>query len=735
MAPHSEGSTSQRWKRHFREASDPECQWTLDGLRGLLEAVDAEPTGHPRPPAADDRQDPTGPLIQAILQASQPMAAALGSTLHTLSAPGVFEDTLHLRLLEVYAHDAGVGAPHASRFDTFQRIMAEQRLTAHALRRSQLSDLQLPDGLFLAPAVFLALSRRPDLFAVELLGADQQLRTIGLLPPWAWLRDRGVPGEWERVDLRYSADGDSRSLDLSVTDIIDRADFDTARLGWGATLAVRLVEHWECELWRWAGQANDPRSAMVHLMGRRAREAAVYHEKSRLAGRTIQSWFHEARNDARGLVDALARSKYVVPGAPDKSILLTKLTKFGGPMFRVFSDPEDQGVIKLWIESLATDDKINAHDTPDTIDPAGLHSVRLAHHLDVKTDHGHSQGRPCGIRDAYLALQGRHCAPAVLEFAGDYVDYWLNLANNSIDRHPFPLPERVPGPGELREWLLSAHEDHASSIDLKENQRHLPSKAEVVDSTIQLAPLTLIDGSWLLGFTDLALATTRVGFSLFETYWDELGNGDIEINHPKLYRDVLNGMGVSLPPTNSQEFAESDLLREESFQLPVYWLSIGRFPQSRQAEVLGLNLAMELSGVGGSYRAARQAFKTYGFSTIFVDIHNTIDNVSTGHSAWAADAIESYLEAARAFGSSAADLEALWKRIRVGFASLDPDRAHTFPYEPSRFGNAVRRLGRGSTAKRRVQTFERTVTHNEPFGGPWRPEPAYSASLGPRSAV
>ncbi len=60
-------------------------------------------------------------------------------------------------------------------------------------------------------------------------------------------------------------------------------------------------------------------------------------------------------------------------------------------------------------------------------------------------------------------------------------------------------------------------------------------------------------------------------------------------------------------------------------------------------EVLGLNLAMELSGVGGTYRRARLALKEYGFSTRFVDIHNTVDNVATGHSAWAADAIDTYL--------------------------------------------------------------------------------------------
>jgi len=79
------------------------------------------------------------------------------------------------------------------------------------------------------------------------------------------------------------------------------------------------------------------------------------------------------------------------------------------------------------------------------------------------------------------------------------------------------------------------------------------------------------------------------------------------------------------------------------------------------------NIAMELSGVGGSYRQAHVALKKYGFSTRFVDIHNTIDNVASGHSAWAADAVDTYLASLGASSRAAA-----WQRIRVGYRSLNP---------------------------------------------------------------
>jgi hypothetical protein len=45
--------------------------------------------------------------------------------------------------------------------------------------------------------------------------------------------------------------------------------------------------------------------------------------------------------------------------------------------------------------------------------------------------------------------------------------------------------------------------------------------------------------------------------------------------------------------------------------------------------------AMELPGIGSAYRTAKHELKHHGFATLFVELHNTIDNVSSGHSAMA----------------------------------------------------------------------------------------------------
>jgi len=175
----------------------------------------------------------------------------------------------------------------------------------------------------------------------------------------------------------------------------------------------------------------------------------------------------------------------------------------------------------------------------------------------------------------------------------------------------------------------------------------------------------------LQGFTDYEHAAAEHGHFLFETYFDELGNGVPGLNHPLIYREVLIEMGVHLPATDSAEFANWPGFKDGSFELPVYWLSIGRQPRTFMPEIFGLNLAMELSGVGGSYRRAHIDLRHHGFSTRFVDIHNTIDNVATGHSAWAADTIDAYMSAILVAQGVEAQAAA-WERIQAGFRSLNP---------------------------------------------------------------
>ena len=273
---------------------------------------------------------------------------------------------------------------------------------------------------------------------------------------------------------------------------------------------------------------------------------------------------------------------------------------------------------------------------------------------------------PRSVREAYFALQGRALAPATRAFAADYCNFWLAKAATCIGKTERSLPSRWQ-PGLMREWLLEAHARHAERFE-RTCADAIPTREAVIDQSLQLAPLTLIDGAWLQGYADVALAASRTGAPLFKTYWDELGNGNWERNHPKVYRDVLLAMGKELPPTGSLDFAFHAELKTESFRLPVFWLAIGKFPLRYRHEILGLNLAMELSGVGGTYRNAQRFLRHHDFPTLFVELHNSIDNVSEGHAAWAVDAIDAHIAAIEDCEEAAQS----WVRICGGYEALEP---------------------------------------------------------------
>ncbi|WP_327221030.1 iron-containing redox enzyme family protein [Streptomyces cyaneofuscatus] len=625
-------------------------------------------------------------LVRRAVLGCAPLALLSGAWLQWLSAPGNADDPLVLRILALYASDVGAGHPAASRGSAYLELLRRLRLAENAAPAGRLTgDQRIPDGAFRLPALLLAMSRRPDDFRGEILGADLCLRAVGLLPALTLVQEV-LPTEtdWATLDPGHRREDEGplpvdrcrAAVDVLVEQEGEQGA-DAVRTGFRWMLAG--LRDWSEALHAELVAAGDPAFDMAELMRLRSREGAVYHHQFLLEGKPLARWLAECRTDPGPLLDVLARSKLVKPGRSGTSSLVRGLVGERGPMFRVFS-PEDLTVIRRWIDSLPVKpaeasepepEDVPGGDLPEKSSPARTTDPLTAVAASLRAG-ARSPGRtPSGLREAYHLLMNRTDTPALRSWAMDYVAGWLARSGHGMDRTAMQLPERWGHEG-LRPWLQSQHDQHGAEFE--ENAAvPLPSKEAVVDDTVQTAPLTLIDGSWLQGFTDYEQASSAIGHSLFETYWDELGNGEPHLNHPLIYRDVLKEMGVELPPTASAAFAQWPGFREESLELPVYWLCVGRFPQTFLPEVLGLNLAMELSGVGGTYRRARLALKAYGFSTRFVDIHNTIDNVATGHSAWAADAVDTLLASLPDAPGPGARAD-VWGRVRVGYRSLNPPR-------------------------------------------------------------
>lgn len=607
-------------------------------------------------------------LLRAIIAQSSPLGFSLGAWIQCMSAPGVFEDKVHLKLLTLLADDVGAGRLEGSRPDAFRLIARRHGLSEYASTPRDLAAEQtIQDAMFRLPGLIFALSRRSDAFAPELVGFDLAFRSVGLLAAWRATAQLDRSPEWRRLDLSTAQGGSVPAQHTPLTLsrwIADRygADLQIAqRVCDGIMWLRRGLLLWDRDLYEQCRAAMNPRLGMALLIQERASVASAYHQDVKLEGKSIADWFKNAANDPFPFLDAIGRSWLVRPGEPEHSALTTNLLQPNGPMFRIFGD-EDLALIKRWIESLAP----HAEKGPATVSEGLIDFAPSPARSAINQGDATVGPDPRTIREAYFLLQGRALAPRTRVFAVNYVRFWLVSSRRSIDRTDRSLP-KTWSPGSLRAWLLKVHDKRACEFE-RQRDDEPPSREAVIEQTLQLAPLTLIDGAWLQGFTDVSIASTRVGFPLFNTYWDELGNGEYEINHPKIYRDVLRAMGIELPPTGSRAFAFDERLHEKSFRLPVYWLCLGKLPVTFRPEILGMNLAMELSGVGGSYRTARRFLKHYGFPTVFVNIHNTIDNVSTGHSAWAADAIDAYMQTA----SDYADPEVEWESVRTGYESLSP---------------------------------------------------------------
>jgi hypothetical protein len=624
--------------------------------------------------------DTRAALVRRAALGCAPLALVSGAWLQWLSSAATADDPATMSVLALYAADTGIGHPRASRGSVYLDMLRALRLAESAAPAARLAqDRRIAGWAFRLPAVLLAASRRPEDLRPEILGADLCLRAVGLLPPLALVRgahphvvdwdvlDPGTPREHGLGGL----DGARQSIKLLIEAEGPEAA-DRVLLGFRWTLAA--LGDWNERVVADLKAASDPAYEMAELLRVRAREGSAYHQHFDLAGKPLSAWLEDSRTDPSGLLAALSGSKLIKPGRAAASSLVNGLVSERGPMFRVFST-EDLEVIRRWIDGLPADATARAADPAgESSADAGCAAPPAEAPLEIPLPPagGAIQDGPApqvSLREAYHGLLGRNDTPRLRRFAVDYVHGWLARARTGLDEGETRLPAAWE-PAGLRPWLLEQHDLHGRHFE-RTTEEPIPSRESLIDSTLQLSPLTLIDGSWLQGFTDYEHAASEIGSFLFETYWDELGNGIPKLNHPLIYRQVLAEMGIELPPTGSAAFAAYPGFRESSFELPVYWLSIGRFPQRFLPEILGLNLAMELSGVGGTYRRAHLALKKYGFSTRFVDIHNTIDNVATGHSAWAADAVDSHLSAILLTRGAAAQAED-WDRVRAGFRSLSP---------------------------------------------------------------
>jgi hypothetical protein len=539
-------------------------------------------------------------------------------------------DALGAACLDALYLASGEGDAARHRANRFRGVLAARGLAvADPATRGFADDARLADDDFALAIPALELARSNDA-APECLGFHAAARALGA--PAFVMRER-----------------DDREVDAARR-CLDAFDGDWSRVRAGAEAFVAARHAWIASLR--PAETVSPWQAMIDLVASKARRAQGYHRRIDLGGKSIDEWLDPAGLDGVGFLDALAASRFVVPGKSAESELTTRSVAFGGPMFGVFDDRE-LAVVRAWIDALP-------EKRPEAAKPAARAIVSSPRTSQTLASLG-----PQPLASLGLGLGVYHHLLNRLPGADAVARAHVARAIPRVTERQLAARGLWPwSPDRLAAWVdtqLDAEIVRDDDLGLASRL----SRDDVVWLLTQLAPAALIDGAWLQGTASPSCLHTPAASLLFQIYRDELGAGVPRQHHGNVMRDVLAAQGVALPPCDSRAFVEHPSLLPQSFSTPALWLAVATRTPSMIPELLGLNLAIEMAGIGRTYAKAIAMCRRHAIDPYFFELHNTIDNAASGHTAWSTRAIDLYLDG---LGDDRA-VDAAWLRIWQGHAA------------------------------------------------------------------
>ncbi|KAJ3339331.1 hypothetical protein HDU93_008336 [Gonapodya sp. JEL0774] len=210
-----------------------------------------------------------------------------------------------------------------------------------------------------------------------------------------------------------------------------------------------------------------------------------------------------------------------------------------------------------------------------------------------------------------------------------------------------------------------------SGGDLRRGNDFIPSKEFARVFLTQAAPTKLVDGVWLQHIN--RIATSKPSLSgilgdLYDIYVEELGAGVRQQNHVTAYLQLLDQIGISMPPSNTRAFVDQEVLFDSAFRVGLIQLGLSKFPEELLPEILGYNLGYEQLPL--HLLVTIEELRAIGFDPYYFQLHVTIDNSATGHAHIATQAVTTYLDFV-ATQQSPDVLISHWKRILAGYALND----------------------------------------------------------------
>jgi hypothetical protein len=448
---------------------------------------------------------------------------------------------------------------------------------------------------------------------------------------------------------------------LAVTQIIadylrnfvDQSDWLWQRIQSGFWLYQLLIDQYRANI----KPTPSRQQATVNLIQQKMFAAIGHHRKVLLAGKSLDEWFKQQPFDSKNFLHALKQSAYFNAQTPEKSPLL-KLFDFEGPMFGVLSD-EEQKILKRGLKDLTTGIEDNFPDKTLNSKPGHISRPPTPHMQVTQINYSQQDNR-----QLYHYLLNADLFPDVTHTARRKVKTILRLSR-LFHRPPFKQYRHQ----RLDKFVQFLYQQEINSYHPLTTAPRL-SKQAYIWGIEQFAPTILIDGCWLQHWFQLQTHCNQpISDILLRIYRDEMGNGILHHNHPFVYRQLLNSLQIKLPATPTRQFSNHPGFIDSAFDLPVYLLAISRLPAAFLPELLGLNLAIELSGLGKVYMTLAEELEYWKINAKIVKLHLSIDNFTSGHTALAVQAIQLHLDEVLADQGELA-MQRNWRRVYTGYCSL-----------------------------------------------------------------